>query len=74
MTEVSIGETRFTVWRMGSQIEIIRHGYLQPAKQAELRARMLQAARMTTGCEIRPGTVEGDTGVMRARLDCDEML
>ncbi|MGY6696835.1 MAG: hypothetical protein ACXIUW_12555 [Roseinatronobacter sp.] len=73
MTEVMIEGTRLFVWRKGSQVEVIRHGYVQPAKQAGLRARMLHAAALTTGCEIRPGTVEGDTGVMRASLNCDEM-
>jgi hypothetical protein len=34
---------------------------------------MVQAAQATTGCVLRPETIEGDTGVLRAQLQCDQV-
>lgn len=51
----------------------MRHGYARPADQAGLTALMLHAAETTTGCKVRSGMIEGDTGVLRARPDCDGM-
>ncbi|TVP70042.1 MAG: hypothetical protein EA339_13730 [Rhodobacteraceae bacterium] len=60
----------FTVWQHGYRVEIIRHGFVRPQDQSRIRPLMQDAARQATGCDLRPGTVEGDTGVLRAQLDC----
>jgi hypothetical protein len=62
---------RFTIWQKRDEVEIIRHGFAPRADQRWLRALMLEAARETTGCAIQGDSVEGDAGVLRARLLCD---
>jgi len=37
----------------------------------QLRGVLMQAMRDATGCALRENSVEGDIGVLRARLDCD---
>lgn len=69
--EVLLEGYRFTIWHQGNAVEIIRHGYAARADQPRLRPLMAQAARQATGCSLRPGSVEGDTGVLRAHIDCD---
>ncbi|MCC5962680.1 MAG: hypothetical protein JJU09_06090 [Rhodobacteraceae bacterium] len=70
--ETEIGDYRITVWQQAEQVEIIRHGMARRADQPQLRAMMVQAAQQTTGCHLRPDSIEGDTGVLRARLDCSQ--
>lgn len=59
-----------TVWQAGDSVEVIRHGYAPRRDQPRLRPAMAGAIVDVTGCEIRPGTLEGDSGVLRAKLDC----
>ncbi|MCC5991996.1 MAG: hypothetical protein JJT99_05685 [Rhodobacteraceae bacterium] len=59
-----------TLWLAGDQVEVIRHGYAPRADQPRLRTAMARAIPDLTGCGIYPGSLEGDSGVLRARLDC----
>jgi hypothetical protein len=59
-----------TLWRDGEDVAVIRHGYAPRAIQPRLRPAMARAMVEQTGCTIRPGTLDGDSGVLRARLDC----
>lgn len=61
---------QITVWRTGDRVEVIRHGFAKPADKPTLRATLVQAMRDATGCEPRKDSIEGDIGVLRARLDC----
>lgn len=69
-TPVEVAGFRMTLWRADDQVELIRHGYASRAEQAGLRTIMAQVLVEETGCALRPGTLEGDTGVLRARLAC----
>jgi len=71
--DAQIEQMRFSVWQRGSTVEIIRHGFIRPTDQPHMKALMVQAAQATTGCMLRPETIEGDTGVLRARLQCDRV-
>lgn len=59
-----------TLWRKGNAVELIRHGYAPRRDQPALRAAMARAIADLSGCALRPGTLDGDTGVLRATLDC----
>ncbi len=59
-----------TLWRLDNRVEIIRHGYAPRRDQPMLRPAMAQAIVDVTGCALRPGSLEGDTGVLRATLNC----
>ena len=65
---------RFTIWRKGNSIEVIRHGYAPRADQTRLKDVMAEAAIRATGCALVPQSIEGDTGVLRARLACAAAL
>jgi hypothetical protein len=69
--EAQTGAHRLTIWRKGSDVEIIRHGYARRATQTGLQASMAMAAETATGCALVPASINGDTGVLRARLACD---
>lgn len=64
------GDYALTIWRLDDRVEVVRHGYAPRADQRTLRPAMAQAIIDTTGCALRPGTLDGDTGVLRAALDC----
>lgn len=59
-----------TVWQAGDRVEVIRHGYAPRRDQPLLRPAMAAAIVDVTGCQIRQGTLEGDSGVLRAMVDC----
>lgn len=60
-----------TVWQKHTQVEVIRHGFARREDQSRLQELMARAARDATGCALRPDSITGDTGVLRATLDCD---
>lgn len=59
-----------TIWRSADRVEVIRHGFAARHDQPALRPAMARAIVDVTGCALRPGTLDGDTGVLRAALDC----
>ena len=69
--ETRIEGIRFTIWQRDEFVEIIRHGFARRSDHARLKGLMIKAAQSTTGCTLRPDSIEGDTGVLRARLQCD---
>lgn len=69
--DVQIEGFAFTVWRRDKHVEIIRHNFVRVRHQSNLRGLMVQAAQQATGCKLRPESITGDTGVLRAELDCD---
>ena len=72
--EVTRGGIRFVVYRQGSEVEVVRMGYLTRAERAPVPALMAEAAAEVTGCAVIPGSmttkIPGDTGVARFDLDC----
>ncbi|MDD7970742.1 hypothetical protein [Roseinatronobacter alkalisoli] len=69
-TPVTAAGYNMTIWQAGDNVEVIRHGYAPRRDQPRLRPAMARAIVDVTGCEIRPDTLEGDSGVLRAKLDC----
>jgi hypothetical protein len=59
-----------TVWRADDRVEAIRHGFARRADKGRLRATLVRAMKQATGCALRDNSVEGDIGVLRAKLDC----
>ena len=60
----------YVVWDNGREVEVIRLGWAGPRQHDGIRADMLAVIPETTGCRAVDSTVEGDSGVMRARLTC----
>lgn len=71
-TRLSRGGYDITVWRSGDRVEAIRHGIVRRADMPTLRATLVQAMRDATGCAVREDSVDGDIGVLRARLSCKD--
>jgi len=70
-TRLQRGGYDITVWRADDRVEAIRHGMARRDDMPQLRGVLMQAMRDATGCALRENSVEGDIGVLRARLDCD---
>ncbi len=69
-TRLEMGGYRITVWRADDRVEAIRHGYAPRRDRQGLRATLADAMRRATGCTLRDGSIAGDSGVLRAKLDC----
>jgi len=72
---VEIGGREYRVWsrRTGAQgqVQVVRMGYVPRSGHADLRAAMITAAEQATGCRVALSTIEGDTGLINARLRCE---
>lgn len=69
-TRLNVDGHDITVWRAGDRVEAIRHGFVRRGDMAGLRSTLEQAMRDATGCDLHKNSIEGDIGVLRARLDC----
>lgn len=58
------------VLQQGDRAQAVRMGYAGRSAQVGLRAQMLAAIEEVTTCQIDMSRVEGDTGVLNARLQC----
>lgn len=71
---VEIDGREYRVWSRqvdaGGQVQVVRMGYVPRGMHVGLQAAMIAAAEQATGCQVLLSTVEGDTGVINARLRC----
>jgi hypothetical protein len=58
-----------TVGARQIRAQVIRMEYLRRGQHGPVRANMVRAAEMATGCRANPGA-EGDTGVLNLSLTC----
>ena len=74
--EVTRGGIDFVIFQKGSEVEVVRLGYLTRAQRGPVPRLMAEAAAEVTGCRIIPNSmrtkIPGDTGVARFDLDCLE--
>lgn len=52
------------------RVQVIRMGYARRPEHPAILLAMRRAAVQATGCALVEGSVQGDSGVMTARLDC----
>lgn len=69
-TRIVRGGREFAVFRQGNRAEAIRLGYATRAERQGMLATLVAVMEQATGCTPVPGTIEGDTGEIRARLRC----
>lgn len=73
-SEVTRGGIDFVVFQDGSEVEVVRMGYLARPARARVPTLMAEAAEAATGCRVIPNSmttrIPGDTGVARFTLDC----
>ena len=69
--DVAVNGRDYVVWhRPDGAVQVIRMGYVPRGGHGGIMADMQTAARLATGCDLAPGSADGDTGVMNARLQC----
>lgn len=64
------GGRSYAVYVKGRYVEVIRFGWAPRAEQAAIREQMVALIPEVTGCVAIPGSLVGDSGEMRARLEC----
>lgn len=68
--ETTLDGRDYVVYRKDDRVEVIRKGWASPGEHQAIRATMIEIVPWLTGCDVRPSTVEGDSGEIRARVTC----
>lgn len=68
--DVTLEGSRFSVWRDGDRVEVIRISPEALPRLSVVLARAEVAIERTTGCRVWSGTLKGDQSVVTARLAC----
>ncbi|MEC7765225.1 MAG: hypothetical protein VX874_25190 [Pseudomonadota bacterium] len=68
--EVTVESSRFSVWRDGDRVEVIRLSREMLPRLSVVLARAEGAIRQATGCRVVAGSLKGDQAVVTARLAC----
>jgi hypothetical protein len=72
--EVTKGGMDFVVFHKGSEVEVVRLGYLTRSQRSPVPRLMEAAVAEVTGCKVIANSmrtkIPGDTGVARFDLDC----
>lgn len=63
--------SRFSVWREGDRVEVIRVSPEALPRLSVVLARAEVAIERATGCPVRSGSLKGDQAVVTARLACE---
>lgn len=71
---VQVEGRKYRVWTRragaGGQVRVVRIGYVPRDGHGGIQAAMVAAAEQATGCGVVRAGVEGDTGVINARIRC----
>jgi len=68
---VTVEGTNFAVHHTGDRAQAIRLDHAWRGAERDLMpARLVAAIEQATGCTVRSGSEQGDTGVVTARTDC----
>lgn len=60
----------YVLFRKDDRVEVIRLGHARRGGHQAIRETMVALMGELTGCRIRDGTLQGDSGEMRARIAC----
>ena len=68
--ETTVEGHRYVVYKKQNRVEVIRLGWADPGEHRQIRATMIEIVPWLTGCDVVPSTVQGDSGELRARVNC----
>ncbi|HHL21168.1 MAG TPA: hypothetical protein ENJ52_06530 [Aliiroseovarius sp.] len=68
---VVIDGSRFAVHRWADRVEVYRISAEAFPRRAEVLLKAQLAILRATGCPVRPGSLQGDQALVKARLACD---
>jgi len=73
-TDLTLEGMRFSVFRSGDEVQVIRLGWLPRAERGRVPALMMRAAEQATGCRAVPGSLRhqlpGDAAEGKLRVTC----
>ena len=72
-TRTSLNGRDFSVFHDATSAEVVRLGWASPAKRQGMMVQMILAAEQVTGCKVRPGSLQGDSGALRVSLACPKL-
>lgn len=70
-TVVELDGATYSIFRRGSEVEVIRTGFVSPQALSSIQPTMLRLVRETTGCEVVEGSLTGDPALSRMKVDCN---
>lgn len=73
-SEVSVGDSRFIVFRRGSEVEVHRVSREWLPRESAVLISAIAAIEMATQCRVRPKSLTGDQVIIRASIDCPVSL
>ena len=69
-TEVTVAGRQFAVFQKDDSAEVVRLGWASKSERDGMTDLMVRAAEQATGCQVKPTSVDGDSGQIRVRLNC----
>lgn len=72
VTRVEVEGSQFSVHVLGDRAEAIRTNFETGRKGRGIMARGYAAIEKASGCQIVPGSFDGDPALMRARVFCKQ--
>jgi len=64
------GTITFHIRKLGNVVEVIRTGFIYPARIGDIFPRAAVAIEQVTECRIVPKSMKGDGAVLWAKVDC----
>ena len=61
---------QYVVFKKENTVEIIRLGYARRGEFQTIRADMIALIPEVTGCKLTESSLQGDSGEMRAKINC----
>ncbi len=67
---VDVGASRYTVFRKGDNVQVIRTNPVLLPNRNQVFTEAALAIHRATGCDVRRNSLTGDQAVINAQLDC----
>ncbi len=69
-TVVQVEQSTFSVYQLGDRVEVIRTNIEYGRDAKGIMARAIAAIPLATGCEVVPGSLDGDPALLTAKVHC----
>lgn len=70
VSRVEVGVSTFDVYVLGDKARAVRVNFETGRRARGIMARGFQAIELGSGCQIVPGTYDGDPALMQAQIFC----
>ena len=69
-TVVQVEQSTFSVYQLGDRVEVIRTNIEYGRDAKGIMERAIAAIPLATGCEVVPGSLDGDPALLTAKVHC----